>query len=106
MPIPSAVTMPLELRDGAQSPSSYGCNVRRRGKRLSPMRIAYRCMQWLGRVMVVIGLLNCAAFFVIAVWIGGVAVNRKSATGHYQLAAGGRHTWYIEVSRDEWTYSR
>jgi fucose 4-O-acetylase-like acetyltransferase len=70
------------------------------------MQIAYRCMQWLGRVVVVIGLLNCVAFFVIAVWIGGVAVNKKNVAGHYQVVTGARHISYMEVSHEMWSYSR
>ncbi len=54
-------------------------------------------------VIVALGVINFAVFFVVALIIGGDAVNGYAANGHYYLASHGRYT---EVSRHIFIYSR
>jgi len=52
--------------------------------------------------IVIVGAANFFAFWVIAVAIGGDAINGHEAGGHYFLAA---HGGVTEVSRELFTYS-
>jgi hypothetical protein len=49
------------------------------------------------------GVANFAVFFVVAIVIGGDAVNGCARNGHYFVASHGRYT---EVSRTVFNYSR
>lgn len=50
-----------------------------------------------------IGLLNFAVFFLVAIWLGGDAVNGTEEGGQYYLANHGKLT---EVTHALWSYSR
>lgn len=56
-----------------------------------------------GLAAFVLGLLNFAAFFVVAVKLGGDAVNGHETAGRYFLASHGKMT---EVSRNVFLYSK
>ena len=60
-------------------------------------------MKKLGIILVVIGVLNFGAFFVVSMCLGGDAINGKEENGHYYLTAHGTQT---EVSREVFVYSR
>jgi hypothetical protein len=50
-----------------------------------------------------IGLANFVAFAVVALWLGGDAINGKCESGHFYLA---NHGKYTEVSEAAFNYSR
>jgi hypothetical protein len=54
------------------------------------------------RALVAVGIINFVAFFVIALSIGGDAMNGKIANGHFFLASHGKLT---EVSEGVYMYS-
>ena len=53
--------------------------------------------------LIAIGILNFAAFFIIALSLGGDAVNGKEEAGRYYLS---NHGHYTEVSRSVFDYSK
>jgi len=57
----------------------------------------------LGRALLVIGLVNFGAFWIVGVCIGGDAVNGYVEGGRYFLASHGRFT---EVTRSVFLYSK
>jgi hypothetical protein len=54
-------------------------------------------------VVMVITFINLFAFIVVAVWLGGDAVNGGASGEHYYLA---EHGHQVEVSHGVWIYSR
>ena len=60
-------------------------------------------MKYFAYTLFLIGILNFASFFIIALVIGGDAVNGKVENGKYYVSEHGRDT---EVSRSVFEYSR
>jgi len=60
-------------------------------------------MKCFAYTLVAIGILNFASFIIVALAIGGDAVNGKTEGGRYYLSEHGRDT---EVSRSVFEYSR
>lgn len=54
-------------------------------------------------ILIGIATLNFIAFFIVAICVGGDAINGKTEGGHYFVADHGKLT---EVSRALWIYSR
>jgi hypothetical protein len=54
------------------------------------------------KIIAFIGILNFLAFVIVAVVMGGDALNGKASNGHYFLGSHGRLT---EVSREVYVYS-
>jgi hypothetical protein len=59
--------------------------------------------RWFLQGVFVVCMLNFAAFLLVAMSIGGDAVNGRQSAGHYFVASHGKLT---EVSRAVWMYSR
>jgi hypothetical protein len=57
----------------------------------------------IGTALLFIAFINFAAFCIVAVSIGGDAINGRIENGHYYLASHGQLT---EVSPEVWTYSK
>ena len=60
-------------------------------------------MKYFAYILVVVGLLNFIAYFLISLAIGGNAINGKIEAGRYYLCEHGRYT---EVSHFVFEYSR
>lgn len=60
-------------------------------------------MKYLAYILVLIGALNFASFIIMALILGGDAVNGKSDGQRYYL---GSHGHYTEVSQSTFEYSR
>jgi hypothetical protein len=60
-------------------------------------------MKRIASTLVVIGILNFASFFIIALSLGGDAVNGKREVGKYYLC---EHGHYTEVSQAVFKYSK
>ena len=64
---------------------------------------SYTRMRTFAYILMAVGILNFIAFFIIALSLGGDAVNGKEEAGRYYLANHGRYT---EVSRSVFMYSK